>query len=44
MIRRLVTLSIGFITMPIGPIGSTLLYFDLRIRKEAFDLEMRVTD
>ena len=43
-VRRLVTLSIAFITMPIGPIGSTLLYFDLRIRKEAYDIEMQVTD
>lgn len=43
-VRRLVTLSIAFITMPIGPIGSTLLYFDLRIRKEAYDLEMQVSD
>ena len=38
-LRRLVSLSIAFITMPIGPIGSTLLYFDLRIRKEVYDLE-----
>ena len=28
----------GFI-MPIGTIGYALLYFDLRIRKEAFDIE-----
>ena len=38
-VRRLVSLSIAFITMPIAPIGSTLLYFDLRIRKEAHDIE-----
>ena len=43
-IRRLVSLSISALTMPISIIGSTLLYFDLRIRKEAFDIEMRVTD
>ena len=43
-IRRLVSLSITALTMPIGVIGSTLLYFDLRIRKEAYDLEMQVTD
>jgi hypothetical protein len=30
--------------MPIVLIGSTLLYYDLRIRKEAFDIEMQVTD
>ena len=44
MIRRLVSLSIATLTMPIGVIGSTLIYFDLRIRKEAYDIEMRVTD
>lgn len=43
-IRRLVSLSISAFTMPISVIGSTLLYFDLRIRKEAYDLEMQVTD
>ena len=43
-VRRLASLSIAFITMPIGPIGSTLLYFDLRIRKEAYDIEMQVSD
>lgn len=42
-VRRLVSLSIAFITMPIGPIGSTLLYFDLRIRKEAYDIERQVS-
>lgn len=30
--------------LPVGIIGSTLLYFDQRIRKEGFDIEMRVTD
>ena len=44
IIRRLVTLSIATLTMPIGVIGSTLIYFDLRIRKEAYDIEMQVTD
>lgn len=43
-IRRLVSFGIGALTMPIGVIGSTLLYFDLRIRKEAYDIEMQVTD
>lgn len=43
-IRRLVSLSITALTMPISVIGATLLYFDLRIRKEAFDIEMQVTD
>lgn len=43
-IRRLVSLTISTFTMPISVIGSTLLYFDLRIRKEAYDLEIQVTD
>jgi hypothetical protein len=43
-IRRLVSFGIGALTMPIGVIGSTLLYFDLRIRKEAYDIEMQITD
>ena len=44
LIRSLVTLSIGALLMPIGTIGSALLYFDMRIRKEAYDIEMQVTD
>ena len=43
-IRRLVSLIIATFTMPISTIGSTLLYFDLRIRKEAYDIEMQLTD
>lgn len=43
-IRRLLTLSIAALMMPLAPIGSTLLYFDLRIRKEAFDIEMQVSN
>lgn len=43
-IQHLGTSVIAGLTMPIGTIGSALLYFDLRIRKEAFDLEMQVTD
>ena len=43
-VRSLVSLSIAFITMPIGPIGATLLYFDLRIRKEGYYTEMQVGD
>ena len=35
-----VNLGIDVITMPIWVIGSTLLYFDQRIRKEGFDIEM----
>ena len=44
LVRSLVTLSIGALLMPIGSIGSALLYFDMRIRKEAYDLEMQATD
>ena len=43
-IRRFVSVAIAGLAMPIGIIGSTLLYFDLRIRKEAFDIEMQVTE
>lgn len=43
-IRHLVSLCIATLTMPISTIGSTLLYFDLRIRKEAYDIEMQITD
>lgn len=30
----------GLLTYPLNPIAFTLLYYDLRIRKEGFDLEM----
>ena len=43
-IRRFVSVTLAGLAMPIGIIGSALLYFDLRIRKEAFDIEMQVTD
>ena len=43
LIRSLVTKAIEAITIPIITIGTTLLYFDLRVRKEAYDLEMQVT-
>ena len=43
-VRSFVTLSIAALLMPIGSIGSALLYFDMRIRKEAYDLEMQATD
>ena len=43
-VQRFVGLLIATLTMPIALIGTTLLYFDLRIRKEAFDIEMQVTD
>lgn len=43
-VRNFVGLLIAALTMPIALIGTTLLYFDLRIRKEAFDIEMQITD
>ena len=43
-IRRLIDMGLVALTMPIGVIGSTLLYFDLRIRKEAYDIEVQVTN
>ena len=44
IIHALGSLIIAGFIMPIGTIGYALLYFDLRIRKEAFDIEMRVTN
>ncbi len=44
LIRSFITMGIHSILLPIGSIGGTLLYFDLRIRKEAYDLEMQVTN
>ena len=43
-IRTFFALAITALLLPIASIGSTLLYFDMRIRKEALDLEMQVTD
>lgn len=43
LIRSIVTKAIEAITIPIITIGTTLLYFDLRVRKEAYDLEMQAT-
>ena len=37
-------LILSTLIFPIWVIGVTLLYFDLRIRKEGFDLEMQVND
>ena len=38
------SLIIAGLIMPITTVGYALLYFDLRIRKEGFDIEMRVTE
>lgn len=35
---------VPFTTLPVWAIGPTLLYFDLRIRKEGFDIEILVHD
>jgi len=40
LIRDLGSLIIGVLVAPILAGGLTLLYFDLRVRKEAFDLEL----
>lgn len=39
----LINLGIDTFTLPIWVIGGTLLYFDQRIRKEGFDIEVMVT-
>lgn len=38
-----ITAVVDIFTVSILPIGVTLLYFDQRIRKEGFDIEMMVT-
>ena len=42
LIMYIVYLGWDTFTLPIYAIGMTLLYYDLRIRKEGFDLEIRV--
>ena len=44
LLRSFITTGIYSILLPIASIGSTLLYFDLRIRKDAYDLEMQATN
>ena len=43
-IRGFVQLCVGALVMPIEHLGFTLLYFDLRIRKEGFGVERQITD
>lgn len=43
-VQNFINHLVASLMLPIGVIGSTLLYFDQRIRKEGFDIEMRVTD
>ena len=42
LIMYIIYLAAETFTLPIYAIGVTLLYFDLRIRKEGFDIEMRL--
>ena len=44
IIQSFINYVVTSLMLPVGIIGSTLLYFDQRIRKEGFDIEMRVTD
>ena len=44
VIHQFINIVVTSLTLPIAIIGFTLLYFDLRIRKEGFDIEMRVTN
>lgn len=43
-IMRWINWIVGSFIFPIWIIGTTLLYFDLRIRKEGFDLEIQVNN
>ena len=43
VLMYLINLGIDTFTMPIWAIGCTLLYFDQRIRKEGFDIEVMAT-
>ena len=43
VLMYLINLGIDTFTLPIWVIGCTLLYFDQRIRKEGFDIEMMAT-
>ena len=43
VLMHLINLGVDAVTMPIWVIGGTLLYFDQRIRKEGFDIEVMAT-
>ena len=43
LIRNFINLVVTTFLMPMGVIGTVLLYFDLRIRKEGFDIERMAT-
>lgn len=40
LIYNTISQSVSVLLMPVGVIAATLLYYDFRIRKEGFDLEM----
>ena len=42
-IQNFLSHAITCLMLPVGIIGATLVYFDRRIRKEGFDIEMRAT-
>ena len=44
VIQSCINFVVTSLMLPLTPIGITLLYFDQRIRKEGFDIEMRVSD
>lgn len=44
LMMRWINTIVGTLIFPIWIIGTTLLYFDLRVRKEGFDLEMQVNN
>lgn len=43
IIHSFINNAVGGLLLPLTPIGITLLYFDRRIRKEGFDIEMMAT-
>ena len=44
VIHSFINAAVSGLLLPLTPIGITLLYFDQRIRKEGFDVEMDVTN
>lgn len=40
LVYNIISQAVGILLMPVGVITATLLYYDFRIRKEGFDLEM----
>ncbi len=44
IIHSLINNAVTSLLLPLTPIGITLLYFDRRIRKEGFDIEMDATN